>query len=345
MNRAFLLLAVVLLLIFTTPVLAADSNEGSGNNLSKPLSRLLFSSEGPFKLEVRATGSTDHLWMHFDVPFHAANPQFGSELALAPAPLDFKPKRLDLFVGGLETDLTYERFGVFLNGEAAIPKTVGVKTTAEPFWAGLKPVEWDGSNLLWYSIEGGLVYHFRPYLSFLGGFRWRHFSMDLENPVDPTGIIQDFHQVFGDLYTSNMRTDFYIPYLGLRVKPFQNRWLRLTFLYSPIAFANVSQSFSYRFSQGLNGVGPYIYEHEHYSMNHFGNFLEGKIEGELTLPPGLGLALWVKADMTQVGGHASQDYLLQTGSGFPPFTINDSASTSDGNLKMTEVSGGLTISF
>jgi hypothetical protein len=342
MRKAGLLLASVVFLAFAAPVSAQTQGEQPGGKVSysNPVNSLLFSSEGTYKIEVRAKTGFEHLNMNFDVNLPFSGFFVFDTLALPPCPLKFNLNGGDFWMGRLETEVTlHEKFGVFLNGEAAIPKNVGIEMQKDPFWAGIYPVSWQGSDPLWYSIETGLVYHFRPCVSFLVGFRWSPFSLDLGNPVDPIGFIQFFHSFYGDIYTSSMRTDLYIPYLGVRVYPLEKKPLKLTLLYSPIAFADVTQNFSYKF---VDLPTPFVfYEHEKYSMSDFGNFVEGGIDYEIPLFRGISLGLWVKGNYMRVNGTATQSYSL---TGFPliPYTA---VAQGGASLEEWTIAGGATISF
>lgn len=313
MRKACVLLASVVFLAFAAPVSAQTQGEQPGDkrSYSNPVNSLLFSSEGTCKIEVRVKGGFEHLNMNFDanLPFSG---YFGNVLAVPPSPIKFNLNDGDFWMGRLETEVTlHEKYGLFLNGEAAIPKTVGIEMQKEPFWGGLFPVGWEGSDLQWYSIETGLVYHFRPCVSFIAGFRWSPFSLDLGDPVDTPGVLPLYHRLFGDTYTSSMQTDLYIPYLGVRVDPLETKRLRLAFLYSPIAFADVTQNFFYKFFATPSVV---FYEQEKYLMCDFGNFLEAGIDYEIPLFRGISLGLWVKGNYLRVTGTASQRYVL-TGPG------------------------------
>jgi len=323
-----------------SPAWAEDPGERSGDKpfYSIPANSLLFSSEGTCKIEARIKTGFEHLNMNFDLnlPFSGI---FGVELAVPPSPIKLDLKDPDFWVGRLETELTLlDKYGIFLSGDAAIPKTVRAETLAEPFWAGFFPVNWGGSDFQWYSIESGLVYRFRPWVSFLAGFRWSHFSLDLKDPRDTVGEIQLFHQIFGDVYTSDMQTDFYIPYLGVRMEPFEKTRFRLTFLFSPFAFADFTQEFSYKFFATPTLV---FYERENVSMNKFGNFLEGGIEYEVPLSKRTALGFWVKGDYLVVNGPANQTYTANA----LPFFSSTATALGGGHLDVSAISGGATISF
>ncbi len=342
MRKAGLLLASVVFLAFAAPAWAQTQGEQPGDKLSysKPVNSLLFSSEGMCKIEARVKGGYEHLNLNFDVNMPFSGTFVLNTLALPPSPLLFKLNNGDFWMGRLETEMTlHEKFGLFLNGELAIPQTVQTETQKEPFWAGAFPIEWQGSNLLWGSIETGLVYNFRPCVSFLVGFRWSHFSMDLGNPFDPTGLIEFYEQTYGDIYTSNMQTDLYIPYLGVRLYPLEKQRLKLTLLYSPIAFADVTQRFNYLY---VAAPGVNLYQQEKYSMSDFGNFVEAAIDYEMPLCRGISLGLWVKGNYMRVDGQGTDSYALT----FPPIgTLLTGAATGGACLQEWMVAGGATISF
>jgi hypothetical protein len=346
MRKAGLLLASVVFLAFAAPVWAQTPADQPGGKVSypNPVNSLLFSSEGAWKFEARVKGGVEHLNMNFDVnlPFSGIQP---IELFAPPCPLNFRLNDANLWMGRLETEMTHEKWGIFLNGEAAIPANVGAVTPAEPFWAGQFPVGWQGSDLLWGSIETGVAYHYRPCVSLLLGFRWSPFSENFRNPGDPTGLIQNFRSFYGDVYTSNMRDDLYIPYIGARVEPFPNKRLKLTVLYSPIAFADVSQQYSYTF---LNIPHSYLQvgqELERYSMSNFGNFVECGLEYEVPLCRGISLGLWVKGNYIKVSGNANDTYAASaTVAGTTVFTYSGVAQ-GPATLQESTISGGATFSF
>ncbi|MDA8307265.1 MAG: hypothetical protein M0Z81_10600 [Deltaproteobacteria bacterium] len=346
MKRVVLLLAAVLFLASVANVSAASTVEKSGDKAGcgKPQSGILCLSVGKYKLEARALMGYEHLNMDFNVASPLSR-ELGVELYEPPSPLKAELEAGDFWIGGLDTELTVNKnYGIFLNGETVIPKGVGMDTPSEPFWGGESSVHWQGSGLQWYSLETGIDYHFRPQVSFLGGVRWSPFSLDLGNPVDGYGLIPYFHQTYGDVYTANMQTDLFIPYVGVRLEPYKliRLPLTLTILYSPLAYASVSQDFAYKYLDTSDG-SPIIYnEHENYSMSDVGNFVEAVLEYDTTISPGVGLGLWVRGDFLRVTGTADQNY-TQTGNTFNG--VIGARALGSGSLNETAITVGGTVSF
>ena len=144
--------------------------------------------------------------------------------------------------------------------------------------------------------------------------------------------------MFGDIYTSNVQTDFYIPYLGVRAYPLEKTRFRLTFLYSPIAYADLTQKFFYKtvLSPSLSS-----YEWENISMNSFGNFLEAGIEYDWPVFHGIALGLWIKGDYLAFNGRGNEGYTLN----LPGIRSLTATAHGGGGLEASGISGGATISF
>jgi len=231
------------------------------------------------------------------VPFSGI---FGLELATA-STLDFKLQDAGVWIGGVRVDARRGGLSLFVTAEGNASKSARVSTQSDPFWAGFFPVYWRGSNLQWWSIDGGGAVDVSRDLAIIAGFKAEQLSLNLADPIDPTGVIRQFQAQFGDRYSSDFLTKLWVPYFGLRVEGFNSTG---TLIISPYTWANVTIPFRYLFIDT-----PFFgYEDARYNFNNGGVLLEGDIDYRVQAFANVGCTLWLKGTWCQIRGQGYEGY-------------------------------------
>jgi hypothetical protein len=296
--------------------------------------------DGKFKVEARFKAGYQRLDARFNVPIAALLPIIGYGIGF-PLPVDFKLKDANLWVGAAEFEIQFgEALGLFLNGEGSASRRVGVTMEQDPF--GL-PVEWTGSKLQWWSLEGGATYRVHSSYSLMAGLRRSKLSLDLRDPSDQAGFYQFWlRSGYQDMYTSDMDAKIWIPYFGVRV---HGQGFKADLLYSPFAWADVTLPFRYRYDFAIPDFGgPFAFQQEKYSMKKSGNFFEASMDYEINPIGSIGLGLWAKGSYLCIKGKGFQDSARDAQIPLPGYTGTSSADAS-GSFTMYSASGGLAASL
>ncbi len=267
--------------------------------------------------------------MNLPVPFS----DFGIELATA-SELDFSVKNAGVWVGGIGVDVHRGPFSLFINAEGNAGRSVRVNTPSDPFWAGMDPVEWNGSRLEWWNVNGGASYSFTGSAAFVGGLKAEHLSLRLSDAVDPLGIIQQFQALYGDRYSGDLLSKLLAPYLGLRLDGFN---ARATLMFSPYTWANVSIPFRYLFV--MPGIAR-SYEDAQYTFKRGGILVEGTFDYRGQAYGNASCGVWLKGTWCRIRGRGNEDYVAAGA----PFTLTNSQSAV-GTYTSNVVAGGFSFLY
>jgi hypothetical protein len=259
----------------------------------------------------------------------------------APSSLDFSLKDAGVWIGSVRVDLRRGAYSLFLSAEGNAGKAAHVFTPSEPYWAGFSQVEWRGSQLEWWSIGEGASVDIGMNAAAVGGFKAEHLSVRLEGPVDPTMAIQ-YEATLGDLYTGDLRTKLWVPYVGLRVDGLDSR---ATLIFSPYAWADVTIPFRY-FFYGPPFYPWFAFEDARYTFNPGGIFLEGNFDYLVRASESVSCTLWFKGSWCQIRGRGAEDYRLDVidPAGFPLFSGGILQSL-DGSFASYVLAGGLSFLY
>lgn len=271
--------------------------------------------------------------MNLPVPFT----EFGIELATA-SELDFSVKNAGVWVGGVGVDLRRGPFSLFINAEGNAGRSVRVNTPSDPFWAGMDPVEWNGSRLEWWNINGGASYSFTGSAAFVGGLKAEHLSLRLSDAVDPLGTIQQFQALFGDRYSGDLRSKLLAPYLGLCLESLN---AKATLIFSPYAWANVSIPFRYFFVDP--GAGR-AYEDAQYTFKRGGILVEGTFDYRVQAYTNASCGVWLKGTWCRIRGRGNEDYRADIDAG-APFTLITNSQSAVGTYTSNVVAGGFSFLY
>ncbi len=331
-------LLVVALILFSLPA-HCDAQSFPGGNLPSSFFPIpgysFYFGENTFTCQVKA--GYERLDFRFNVPIPEVPPFFGLEIVF-PSSVNFKMKDANVWIGAVEFELQMgETYGAFINAEGAASKRVDVSDQQDPF--GL-PVEWKGSKLEWWSIEGGGFYNLRKDCAFVGGLRRSRLSLKLHDPSDQLGLYQGFLQTgFNDLYSADLLTNMWIPYIGIRVNG--NNY-RAELLYSPVSFADVTLPFRYRFDIAVPTFGgPFAFQEERYSMNRLGTFLEASMDYHMNWTSSVALGLWIKGTYMNIRGKGYEDSTRQGPESLVPGFSGSGSANACASLNISAIAGGI----
>ncbi len=148
------------------------------------------------------------------------------------------------------------------------------------------------------------------------GLRVEHLSLGLNNPTDTLGLINYFHNTFGDVYSGNLKSDLLIPWVGLQVR--ESR-LDGSLRFSPIAYTHLNIPLDYTavFSPTLTTL-----EQSHYTFRNNGFWLEGNLAYDIYKTAKWRFSLWSTASWLWTRGGTNDDYQATLyRSGLPATTL------------------------
>lgn len=332
-------LLVVALILFALPA-HSDAQSFPGGEL---LGSSFFPSPGCSfyfggnTITSRVKAGYERLDFRFNVPIPEVPPFFGLEIVF-PHSVDFTTKDANVWIGAIELELQMgEAYGTFVKAEGAGSRRVDVRDEQDPFDV---PVEWKGSKLEWWSIEGGGFYNFRKDCAFVAALRRSRLALKLDDPSDQLGIYQGFLQTgFNDRYSADLLTNMWIPYIGIRVNGDN---YRAELLYSPLSFVDVTLPFRYRFDLAVPTFGgPFAFQEERYSMDRIGTFLEASMDYYMNWRSSLTLGLWVKGTHMNIRGKGYEDSTRQSAQFPVPGFGGSGSANACGSLNIRAIAGGI----
>jgi hypothetical protein len=288
--------AVVCFILLSIPILAAAQDFPA-----------LFSGKrfhvGGVQCSVSAKAGYQQMAVNFSLPVPFSG-LFGVALATT-STLDFKLEDGGMWIGGVEADLRRGPISAFLDMEGNAGKNARVLTTSEPFWAGEFPVDWAGSRLEWWAIDGGAGVDTAGF-TVLGGLRVEKLSLQLLAPVDPTGIIRDYQATFGDHYTGDFSSKLWLPFVGVRYSG--SNW-HTTLRCSPFAWTDLIIPARYLW---VANPSPSIlfFEQARYRFKHGGLWLDGAFDYDIHTTTNWRCSLWTRASWLKIRGNGSEGYQL-----------------------------------
>lgn len=245
-------------------------------------------------------------YQHMDLSFNAPNHfsgVLGAELFTS-SPLKLQLNNANLWVNGIDGEMRKGRFSAFLAFEGAVPRHTDVTTTAEPFWGGLFPVQWQDDTLNWWSFNGGVGWDIARHFTLQAGVRMEHLSVGMKNPSDSPGLINLFQNYFGNTYEGNLKSDLWIPWIGLRVR--EDR-LNGSLRFSPLAYTELRIPLDYTtiFSPTVMAS-----EQGHYNFRNNGYWLGADLSYDLYKTAKWRFSAWTTGSWLWTRGGAYYDYQL-----------------------------------
>lgn len=235
--------------------------------------------------------------LNVPVPFSGI---FGLELATQ-STLDFKLLDGGMWIGGLGVNARRDMFRAFLCVEANAPKNVRVAMSSDAFWAGFFRVDWSGSRLEWWSIDGGGGVDLSSNYGIVAGLRLEHLALKLADAVDPNGLIQEYQAVYGDRYRSDLQSKVWLPYVGIRTS---GSYFQGLFRFSPVVFCDAKIPLRYTYI-AMPLVG---FEEAKYTFKRIGLWVDASLDSAVQVTPNVRFSVWFKGSWLKVRGTGSEGY-------------------------------------
>jgi hypothetical protein len=290
----FALIAVLTFAVATTFASAQGVVAGWGGVGSMPASAVS-SPDG-------SVAETDGIRASAAIGVQHLNLRFNLPISLIPgtgvAPLDFRVKNANLWVGSARIEGAHDNLGFFLRLEANVPQKITVTTPTEPFFVGAEPVDWVGSRFTWFSVDGGAGYLVGKGISVVGGIRFDRTDLNFGDPKDFAGLFPPVPYT----YQGDARVKIWLPFVGLHVEA---PHFRANVLASPYAF--VDMRLPLRVS-ATTGPALLYFADLKYSMKKPGGFLEAEAEYIAELASGMNLVLWGKASWIKARGAGNEEF-------------------------------------
>ena len=246
-------------------------------------------------------------YQHMDLSFNAPDHFSGFFLvSLAPSsPLKLQLNNANLWVNGIDGEMRKGRFSAFLGFKGAIPRHTDVTTTAEPFWGGIYPVQFHDDTLNWWSFNGGAGWDITPHFTLQVGVRMEHLSVGMKNPSDSLGgpgFINLYQNVYGDTYRGNLKSDLWIPWIGLQVR--EDR-LNGSLRFSPLAYTELRIPLDYTTIISATAMAV---EQGHYNFRNNGYWLGADLSYDLYKTAKWRFSAWSTGSWLWTRGGSYYDY-------------------------------------
>jgi hypothetical protein len=261
-------------------------------------------------------------YQHMDLSFNASNPSGAPGFLLSTSsPLKLQLNNANLWVNGIDGEMKKGRFSAFLEFKGAVPRHTDVTTDAEPFWAGLFPVQWHDDTLNWWSFNGGAGWDITRHFTLQVGVRMEHLSVGLKNPSDSPGgpgLINALQNYYGTSYTGNLKSDLWIPWIGLQVR--EDR-LNGSLRFSPLVYTDLRIPLDYN----LNVPPITTAEQAHYNFRNNGYWLGADLSYDLYKTAKWRFSAWSTGSWLWTRGGAYYDYQFTAYLGGSSFTYATSS--------------------
>jgi hypothetical protein len=160
-------------------------------------------------------------------------------------------------------------------------------------------VEWDGRNVQWWMIDGGVGWRLALNAVFLGGLRIDSFSATLENPHNavagqfPPGLT---------VWYSDFASKVWVPYVGIQISG--NNYVARV-IGSPFATVQVNEPVSVSIFRA-NSCRRKSTNSSKYSLTHGGGFLEFSRESSISIASMANLSVWGELSWARFRGNGHQ---------------------------------------
>jgi hypothetical protein len=237
-----------------------------------------------------------------------------------PGSLEMRIEDSYAWVGAIGVTVEFSRgLSAFLNGEGIAPKNVTVSTASDPL-AGMVdvqtgagpaegPIEWTGTRMERWSVEGGPGYRLMNGFSFICGLRHERLSLRLDDPRDAQGRALSFYEMINPVFEVWLKSagDFSatvrIPYVGVA---FSGPGYRGTLLWSPAAYAEVKAPVHWSVFSVLRlpFFRATFAENLDWRFSAFspGTYLEARFEYENEVTRGFAVKPWGRGRMLKIQG-------------------------------------------
>jgi hypothetical protein len=240
-----------------------------------------------------------------------------------PSTLDLALRKADLWCGSLDAIVDFPSglsFG--LKGQTNAPSRAYVYEGQEYTGGGAQGVHWTADKMQWWTIDGRVMYRFRPGVSAVAGLRREQLSFDLTDPIndqgetlnlDDSGYIWPGFPALGTYkrhwrYASNVSMRAWVPYLGV---DFVGTGFKASLIASPCASVDVKVPAEFLMDLIINsfGTAQIITDEElEYRVTKPAVFLEANLSHEINVSQALNLSVWGTASWLRLRGKGTWNY-------------------------------------
>jgi hypothetical protein len=173
-----------------------------------------------------------------------------------------------------------------------------------------------------------------------------HLSVGLKNPSDSPGgpgLINFFHNVYGDTYAGNLKSDLWIPWVGLQVR--EDR-LNGSLRFSPVANTSVKAPFNYTFVAIPGSLAVLAFDQDQYRFRNNGFWLESNLSYDLYKTSKWRFSAWSTGSWLWARGGVNNDY-QSVGylPGIPPINLAAGSTYAHGSYLVGNYGLGLRLAY
>jgi hypothetical protein len=241
-------------------------------------------------------------------------------LSMWPSTLDLQLRKADLWVGSLGAVVDFpSRVSFSLTCQANAKKNAEVYEKEDFGEGGGQGVTWTASRLQWWTIDGRLMYRFRPDFSVVAGLRREQLSFNLSDPTTDEGAPENRDEsgsFFGlpyelhQRYSSSLTSKLWIPYMGLDIIGSQ---YKASLIASPLVSVDldVPAALLYRFAVFFPFGSPVqliTAQQMQYRVLKPAVFVEGNFNYDISVSEAFTLGLWCNASWLHLRGKGEYNY-------------------------------------
>lgn len=263
--------------------------------------------------------------------------------------LDLSFKDANMWIGSLGVTADWASgFFLSLKAQGNAKRRITIDTPETVIY---DKVQWDGTGLEWWTLEGSAGYRFSPGVSVLAGLRRDHLSVKMTNPRDEFGYPFNYDSSslgigISERYYGDFMSKLWIPYLGLQVSGTR---YRASFLWSPFASGDVKIPTALLITQTVFPITVGIGDDMRHRARGGAQFLECNIEYDCNVSSNFGLQVWGSCNWMSLRRNGKLDDTASaflSVAGVVLFYDTDSISTTDtATYRRYMLSGGLSAKF
>ena len=304
------------------------------------------------KLRTTAYAGYQRMGLNFDLPFPISiftnTDSIDFSLSKADMWVGSAGLNMDLFRGTTEYNSNFKPFvSLFLKATANAGKSVQAVTNQDPLpnvsvitpegsLSTSPPGTWPNSNLEWWVVDGGALYHCSGSVAIIAGLRRDHLSLSFDKNYAanfPLG------SAIGIDYSGGFLDKLWVPYLGLQLKGTNYSG---SFIWSP--FVSTSLKVPLRTSAFASAPPLFaqIVEEIKFSVFNPGTLSEANFEYDQELTRGIFFGIWGNASQLRIRKIGYIQLTLNTLTLLGPVTTSVTASDSGtATLGRYIVAGGI----
>jgi hypothetical protein len=242
--------------------------------------------------------------LNFNAPIPVTTP-FAPPFDVS-SPIDLKLEDANLWVGEAVVDLQYDNsWFIELKGSGTAVRNIEVTTRKNPalpfFTSEIEPIEWTGSRLEWWNIEGNVGYRTAYDFSLFAGLKRDRLSLALNDPRVGGEAVNVFVPLAPGVYfIQEDGGDFilksWLPYLGVSL---YSPSFMASFKWSPYAWGDLNLPIRENLVFVAGGVLAESIEYD-YQVLDPGAMIEAEMEYFPKLPYNCDVSFWMKGQWYRI---------------------------------------------